>query len=151
MVGSTAGDTSLRDLRRGLTLGLHCGSRLLLGPTHPVRQSFAAKLGIHSAAEDGKAWKGKIRGAIIIVSILEGSLQRAHNLASEGRGALHSCLINKGPPFALKKGKKKAFPTHTASSPAWSPEASAWLSALLTLAMYLWAGSYASLSLFPYL
>ena len=55
---------------------------------------------ILSAAEEEKAWKGKIRGAIIIVPILQGSLQRVHNLASEGLGALHSCLFNKGPPFA---------------------------------------------------
>ena len=100
VVDSTARDTSSRDLRRGLTLALHCGSRVLLGPTRLAPQSFAAKLRILSAAEEGKAWKGKIRGAIIIVPILQGSLQRVHNLASEGLGALHSCLFNKGPPFA---------------------------------------------------
>ena len=100
VVDSTAGDTSSRDLRRGLTLALHCVSRVLLGPTRLAPQSFAAKLRILSAAEEGKAWKEKIRGAIIIVPILQGSLQRVHNLASEGLGALHSCLFNKGPPFA---------------------------------------------------
>ena len=84
-------------------------------------------------------WRGAYRGLITWLLKVE-ELCTAASLTKD------PLLLQK-----KKKGKKKAFPTHTASSPAWSPEASAWLSALLTLAMYLWAGSYASLSLFPYL